>query len=44
MQQIIILPAVDEQELRSSSNLTFHQEEKDCAVDKDVIPMEQEGV
>ena len=44
MQQIILLPVVGEQELRSSSNIIFHQEKKDRVVDKEVIPMEHEGV
>ena len=42
VQQIIILPTISKQELRSSLNLIFNQEEKDCAVEKEVIPMEHE--
>ena len=38
------LPVVGEQELRSFSNMIFHQEEKDCVVGKEVILMEHEGV
>ena len=38
------LPVVGEQELRSLSNIILHQEEKDFAVGKEVIPMEHEGV
>ena len=38
------LPVVGEQELRSLSNMIFHQEEKDCVVGKEVIPMKHEGV
>ena len=39
MQQMILLPIVGEQELRSSSNMIFHQVEKDRVVDKEVIPL-----
>ena len=42
MLQMILLPIVGEQELRSLSNMIFHQEEKDCVVDKEVIPMQPE--
>ena len=38
------LPIVGEQELRSSSNMIFYQVEKDCAKNKEVIPMEHVGV
>ena len=40
MQQMILLPVVDKQELRSSSNMISHRVEKDGAVDREVIPME----
>ena len=36
MQLIIVLHPVGEQELRNSSNMIFHQEVKDCVVDKEV--------
>ena len=39
--KIILLPIVGKQELRSLSNLTFHQEEKDCVVDQVIIITEQ---
>ena len=35
---IILLPTVGEQEPGSSSNMIFHQEEKDCFMDREVIP------
>ena len=41
---MILLPAVGEQELRSSSNLIFHQVENDRAMDREVILMEHERV
>ena len=44
MQLVILLHTMGEQELRSSLNLIFHQEKKDCVVDKEVMPMEHEGV
>ena len=39
--KIILLPTVGEQELRSLSNLTFHQEEKACVVDQEIILTEE---
>ena len=42
--QMILLPIMGEQELRSSSNMIFHQIEKDGVMDKEVIPMEHEKV
>ena len=36
--------SVGGQELRSSSNLIFHQVEKDGVVDREVIPIEHERV
>ena len=39
---MILLPLVGEQELRSLSNMIFQQVENDGAMDREVIPMENE--
>ena len=41
---MIFVLVVGEQELRSSSNMIFHQVENDGAVDREVILMEHERV
>ena len=41
---MILLLAVSEQELRSSSHMIFHQVEKDRVMDREVILMENERV
>ena len=41
--KITLLPVEGKQESSSSSNLEVHQEVKDCASDKEIVP-KQKGV